>query len=235
MAKRSLLSCPVVRDAVLVLGQLVREARVARRWTRNGRTGEKEQRARYVTSPDVLAVLRRHGPTRADPSPELFARIAFAKAIRNSDDHDRNHAAFWDGHHLSLIPAYDLAPGNRSGETASQALGYGRSGERRVHAAALLPTAPVCGLDLREGRAVVERILGAVLDGFDDAVEQARVPERDRSRLPGHLVLNPGVPHDLTGVVTGWTGGVGPASRTTRRADPRQGARSASAEGRVQE
>lgn len=104
MAKRSLLSCPVVRDAVLVLGQLVREARVARRWTRNGRTGEEEQRARYVTSPDVLAVLRRHGPTRADPSPELFARIAFAKAISNSDDHARNHAAFWDGHHLSLIP-----------------------------------------------------------------------------------------------------------------------------------
>ncbi|PPG44589.1 hypothetical protein C5C20_06525 [Rathayibacter rathayi] len=119
MAKRSLLSCPVVRDAVLVLGQLVREARVARRWTRDGRTGEKEQRARYVTSPDVLDVLRRHGPTRADPSPELFARIAFTKAISNSDDHARNHAAFWDGHHRGLIPAYDLAPGNRSGETAS--------------------------------------------------------------------------------------------------------------------
>lgn len=184
-------------------------------------SGESELTARYVTYPDVLDVLRRHGPAGVDPGPELFARIAFNMAISNSDDHPRNHAAFWDGRHLSLTPAYDLAPGNRSGETASQALAYGRFGERRANVAALLQTAPIYGLDLREGRAVVERIVEAVLDGFDDAVDQARVPERDRSLLRGHLFLNPGVLHGLTGVVTGWTGGVGPSSVATRRADPR--------------
>ncbi|PPF67659.1 phosphatidylinositol kinase [Rathayibacter tritici] len=215
-----------------VVSSLGKDVLLVRRFDREGRqrrhvvsaltlSGESEWTARYVTYPDVLDVLRRHGPAGVDPGPELFARIAFNMAISNSDDHPRNHAAFWDGRHLSLTPAYDLAPGNRSGETASQALAYGRFGERRANVAALLQTAPIYGLDLREGRAVVERIVEAVLDGFDDAVDQARVPERDRSLLRGHLFLNPGVLHGLTGVVTGWTGGVGPSSVATRRADPR--------------
>ena len=39
-----------------------------------------------------------------------------------SDDHARNHAAFWDGSQLSLTPAYDICPEARSGEEASQAM-----------------------------------------------------------------------------------------------------------------
>ena len=34
----------------------------------------------------------------------------------------RNLAAFWDGTHLRRTPAYGLAPGPRSGETATQAM-----------------------------------------------------------------------------------------------------------------
>jgi serine/threonine-protein kinase HipA len=50
---------------------------------------------------------------------ELFARIVFNVCINNTDDHPRNHAAFWDGAQLTLSPAYDLGPQPRAGETAA--------------------------------------------------------------------------------------------------------------------
>ncbi|MCH1925991.1 HipA domain-containing protein [Shewanella sp. C32] len=37
-------------------------------------------------------------------------------------EHARNHAAFWDGHQLSLTPAYDICPQGRSGGEATQAM-----------------------------------------------------------------------------------------------------------------
>jgi serine/threonine-protein kinase HipA len=40
----------------------------------------------------------------------VFERIVFNIVIGNTDDHARNHAAFWDGTHLDLTPAYDLCP-----------------------------------------------------------------------------------------------------------------------------
>jgi len=39
-----------------------------------------------------------------------------------TDDHARNHAAFWNGKELSLTPAYDICPQNRTGGEATQAM-----------------------------------------------------------------------------------------------------------------
>ena len=36
---------------------------------------------------------------------ELFARIVFNGLSGNTDDHARNHAAFWDGELRALTPA----------------------------------------------------------------------------------------------------------------------------------
>jgi len=41
---------------------------------------------------------------------ELFARMVFNVLVGNTDDHARNHAAFWDGEWLALTPAYDICP-----------------------------------------------------------------------------------------------------------------------------
>lgn len=90
-----------------------------------------EMHARYVSYPQILDVLRRYAKDGAQPGPELFRRIAMNIAISNNDDHARNHAAFWDGRHLELTPAYDLAPGQRSGDTFEQAMAFGR-GNRGV-------------------------------------------------------------------------------------------------------
>jgi len=42
--------------------------------------------------------------------------------IGNTDDHTRNHAAFWDGHLLTVTPAYDICPQARHGQIATQAM-----------------------------------------------------------------------------------------------------------------
>lgn len=50
--------------------------------------------------------------------------------VSNTDDHARNHAAFWDGTALTLTPAYDISPSLRSGDTATQAMALTRDGRR---------------------------------------------------------------------------------------------------------
>ncbi len=59
--------------------------------------------------------IRREFPAGRAAVNELFARITFNVLVGNTDDHARNHAAFWDGRQLSLTPAYDLCPQPRSG------------------------------------------------------------------------------------------------------------------------
>ncbi|MDQ7079030.1 MAG: HipA domain-containing protein [Robiginitomaculum sp.] len=53
---------------------------------------------------------------------ELFARMVFNILCGNTDDHARNHAAFWDGKSLTLTPAYDICPQGRAGGEATQAM-----------------------------------------------------------------------------------------------------------------
>ncbi len=48
----------------------------------------------------------------------------------NTDDHARNHAAFWDGRALTLTPAYDVCPQPRAGGEAAQIMAIGRDGFR---------------------------------------------------------------------------------------------------------
>ncbi|OLO11096.1 hypothetical protein BTW10_11550 [Chromohalobacter japonicus] len=65
------------------------------------------------------------GVRQTDPKQtlrELYARIVFNILCGNTDDHARNHAAFWDGRMLSLTPAYDICPQGRTGNEATQAM-----------------------------------------------------------------------------------------------------------------
>lgn len=158
------------------------------------------------TYPDLLDVLREHGTLDVDPGQELFERIAFNMAISNNDDHARNHAAFWDGAHLTLTPAYDLAPGTRSGDTSSQNMAYGREGQKNSNFADLLSAREIYGLSDARARAILDNIIITITDHFGDAADLARVPERDRDLLHNHLFLNRGVLYGYTStsVAPGW-------------------------------
>lgn len=81
-----------------------------------------EMMARYASYSELASVIRHRFSTPSGTLKELFKRIVFNILCGNTDDHARNHAAFWDGEYLSLSPAYDICPQSRSGQEASQAM-----------------------------------------------------------------------------------------------------------------
>jgi len=178
---------------VLLIERFDRTADGGRRHVLSGLTlaRENEMNARYVTYPQLVDVLREYGDPEAGR--ELFERIAFNMAISNSDDHARNHAAFWDGSSLRLTPAYDLAPGPRSGETATQAMAYGRDGEKQSSFPRLVEHAGVYGLSRRDAQAVVDRVEAVINDHWTDAADLASLNQRDREYLWHRQVLNPAI------------------------------------------
>lgn len=154
--------------------------------------GLDETGARYGSYPELLQVLRRYGKNPGTAGPELFARIAFNIAISNTDDHLRNHAAFWDGSHLALTPAYDLSPMSRTDETASQAIAYGPNGERESNFASLLSVCAEYGLAVPAARAIIDRIVNAIQVNWDEAADVGELTQFDRALLRGRQILNPG-------------------------------------------
>lgn len=81
-----------------------------------------EMMARYASYHDLANLVREKFTDAPGTLRELFSRIVFNILIGNTDDHARNHAAFWDGRRLQLTPAYDICPQPRHGRTASQAM-----------------------------------------------------------------------------------------------------------------
>ncbi|TBD35014.1 type II toxin-antitoxin system HipA family toxin [Rhizobium ruizarguesonis] len=64
--------------------------------------GLDEMMARYASYEDLAELIRRHFTAPKDTLKELYGRICFNVLCGNTDDHARNHAAFWDGRMLTL-------------------------------------------------------------------------------------------------------------------------------------
>src|SRR5947208_1796391 len=84
--------------------------------------GLDELMARYASYEDLATIIRHRFQAPAETLRELFGRLVFNILCGNTDDHARNHAAFWDGRSLSLTPAYDICPQQRAGNEATQAM-----------------------------------------------------------------------------------------------------------------
>ena len=81
-----------------------------------------EMMTRYASYEDLAELIRHRFADASATLRELFSRLVFNILCGNTDDHARNHAAFWDGQTLRLTPAYDICPQNRTGHEASQAM-----------------------------------------------------------------------------------------------------------------
>lgn len=191
---------------VLVVDRFDRDGAGGRRFVVSGLTlsGLGEMSGRHGTYLEFAAKLQEHG---ADVRSELYRRIALNMAISNTDDHLRNHAAFWDGSELRLTPAYDLSPMERSWD-ANQAIAYGLDGRRRNNLALLLEVGSEYGLTQRESHAAIDEVVAAVHDGWEDAAEFAQMGASERSTLWGQQFLHPatveGLPHAIApGFVAG--------------------------------
>lgn len=161
-------------------------------------TGLREAEARYVTYGDIREALAREGTGDAI-GPMLFERIAFNMLISNTDDHARNHAAFWDGEHLSLTPAYDLSPSSRSGETAHVALAYSAAGDREANVARLVSVAHQYHLDRPRAEDIVGHLVTTIEEDWHDAADLAELTAAERDFLWRRQFLNPGALYGFKG------------------------------------
>ena len=81
--------------------------------------GLDERFAAHASYEALADIVRARFTAPAETLAELFTRMTFNILVGNTDDHARNHAAFWDGESLTLTPAYDICPQSRTGREAS--------------------------------------------------------------------------------------------------------------------
>jgi serine/threonine-protein kinase HipA len=118
----------------------------------------------------------------------------------NTDDHARNHAAFWDGQTLRLTPAYDICPQGRTGNEASQAMLI--AGDNRMsHVSSCLDAAAHFLLSRAEAIAIIENQLTCIINHWGSVCEEAALSVTDRALLWGRQFLNPYAFEDLDGDV----------------------------------
>jgi len=146
--------------------------------------------ARYASYEKLAEIVRRRFRDPSATLRELFSRLVFNILCGNTDDHARNHAAFWDGEMLKLTPAYDICPQARSGNEASQAMLI--AGNSRMSQVSIcLEAAPIFQLTRDEAMEIATSQKTAILDNWDAVCEEARLSEIDRSLFWGRQFLNP--------------------------------------------
>ena len=94
-----------------------------------------EMMAAYASYEKLAEIIRHLFKDAKATLRELFARIVFNILCGNTDDHARNHAAFWDGHQLALFNDeaaldYRIAGTGRGGkDQCSNRVDTGAAGE----------------------------------------------------------------------------------------------------------
>lgn len=152
--------------------------------------GLDEMMARYASYQDLAEIIRCRFVDPKGTLRELFGRISFNILCGNTDDHARNHAAFWEGHHLRLTPAFDICPQGRTGNEASQAMLI-HGTQRQSQLAAVLDAAAQFLLPEEDAVDVVRRQIETVRAHWDPVCDEAGLNPTDRQRLWRRQILNP--------------------------------------------
>lgn len=152
-----------------------------------------ELAARWASYAELAQVIRERFTDPAATLRELFARITFNVLVGNTDDHARNHAAFWDGEMLTLTPAFDICPQLRSGGEAAQAMIIGdeADGFKLSQVAGCVQRAHLYQLTEVEAHEIVDNQISVIETEWDDVCMRAELPQGERKRLWGRQFLNP--------------------------------------------
>lgn len=152
--------------------------------------GLDEMMARYTSYEALSHVIRRDFQDPRADLRELFARLVFNVLCGNTDDHARNHAAFFDGKQYSLTPAYDICPQSRSGNVASQGmLIMGQANQSQI--ALCLDAAHLFLLDRNDARAIVIRQLEQIAVHWSAVCRESAISVVDQNVLATRQMLNP--------------------------------------------
>jgi serine/threonine-protein kinase HipA len=146
---------------------------------------------RYATYAGLAREIRARFTRPRDTLRELFARIVFNILTGNTDDHARNHAAFWDGRELTLTPAYDICPQSRSGETATQVMAIGEDDYNRSQLAGCVRRAATYLLSAQEARDLIDHQIETITSQWDRVCDEAELTEVDRAYFWHRQFLNP--------------------------------------------
>jgi len=145
----------------------------------------------YATYPDFAVQIRSRFTGPEGALRELFSRITFSVLVSNTDDHARNHAAFWDGSMLTLTPAYDLTPSRRSGGEATQAMAIGRDGYKMSQLVGCVERASVFLLSEVEAREIVDHQIDVIRAEWQGVCERGRLSKVERASLWERQFINP--------------------------------------------
>jgi serine/threonine-protein kinase HipA len=153
--------------------------------------GLDEAGARYGSYADLADQIRARFTDPKATLRELFSRIVFNILCSNTDDHPRNHAAFWDGKELSLTPAYDICPQLRSGGEAAQLMAIGRDGWRMSQVAGCVERAAAYLLPESEAREIVDGQIETIEGQWDEVCDLAELAAGARAGFRSRQFLNP--------------------------------------------
>lgn len=179
-------------------------------WTRRAMVsaltllGLDEMMARYASYADFAEVIRLRFEAPRATLHELFSRLMFNILTGNTDDHARNHAAFWDGRNLSLTPAYDICPQGRAGNEATQAMLI--SGDDRMSRIMSAVTAAAqFQLSADEALSIARSQIELIVARYGAVCTDAGMSDVDRALLWRRQFLNPfafeGAPDALQALV----------------------------------
>lgn len=152
--------------------------------------GLDEMMARYASYEVLAEVIRHRFEDPKQTLEELFARIVFNILCGNTDDHARNHAAFWNGKALRLTPAYDICPQPRTGHEATQAMLISGDG-RLSKLASCLNAAPHFLLTQADAKDVFNKQREAIENHWEQVCDEASLSTVDRKLLWKRQFLNP--------------------------------------------
>ena len=152
--------------------------------------GLDDMMARYASYETLAEIIRHRFTYPKETLKELFSRLVFNILCGNTDDHARNHAAFWNGSELTLTPAYDICPQGRTGNEASQAmLIYGNNNLSQLKTC--LETAHNFMLSEEEARDIFEKLIAAIEGHWESVCEEAKLSKVDKRLLWRRQFLNP--------------------------------------------
>lgn len=144
-----------------------------------------------AASYEKLAEIIRHRFTEPKETlRELYGRLCFNIFCGNTDDHARNHAAFWDGQYLTITPAYDICPQPKFGNIPLQ--GMRIIGRRRQSLLSnCLSVASDFLLSEEQALRIMEDQITVIAENFKAVWEEAELGPPAENSMPTRQFLNP--------------------------------------------
>ena len=167
----------------------------ARGWTRRAMVsaltilGESEMSAHHLSYGEMTDQIRARFTRPDETLRELYLRLVLNILVGNTDDHARNHAAFWDGDMLTLTPAYDIAPQVRAAHEANQAMIIA-NGDRRARLETCLNATGKFLLRESEARDMIDHVVDVIRRDWADVCDEAGLPDVERRAFAGRQFFN---------------------------------------------